>query len=239
MSNINKRLNSLKPYVTGIRFHENIQIVDTILKEGWVIPKSEFILKAEDEKDKTIFMFFSQDENIGIDEILDYIETIVNINLEREKKQILFKEKIEELREFFKKHKLNELINMKFSLIENDPIHKELDNDIHEENTSIEIKETKQPNVIESKEQLKEVFKEKPVFTENMTEEEREEEESIARAEAFRKQKLEKQNNPQVKTHNKVELPPKSNNTTIMEQTCDCGDGLDKFCDYCMERKGL
>lgn len=249
MSNIQNRLNELKPYIIGLRFQDNIPLVDTILKEGWVIPKSDIIgnLKGEDAN---YYMFFSDTQ--GIDEILDFIEKTINLNNEREKKQILFKEKQKELQEFFKKHTLSELLTMKFELSDPQFIESDLSNDIHNENinesftTSITM-ETSNPTpefteknlVIESTEQLKEVFSEKANIRENMTEEEREEEEAIARAESYRNNKdkfklgTHKKEEKVVTKHGNINLPPKNN------LTCDCGDGLDKICDICMERKSF
>ena len=59
MSNIQNRLNNLKPYVIGIRFIENISVIDVVLKEGWTIPKSTIVLNDEIEKGTNIFIFFS------------------------------------------------------------------------------------------------------------------------------------------------------------------------------------
>lgn len=256
MSNIQKRLNSLKPHVIGIRFHEGIPLVDVILKEGWGIPKSEYIKFAEGDKGSGYFMFFSDDENYGIDEILNYVEQIININIEREKKNVLLKEKVVELQTFFKKHSLNDLYKMKFVLnndISDDimiddedlklpSVNKTTINTNDNKLITNEINEDKTPPIIETKEQLKEVFDEKPRFRDDMTDEEREEEEAIAKARNYRKQQEElkkngnvnKSNNLIKTQHKGIELPPKN-----IKTTCNCGDSLETFCDVCMESKGL
>lgn len=245
MSNtIQNRLASLKQYVHGIRFLDSFPVVDVILKENWLIPKSSSIVNAEVDKSINHYIFTSEKE--GIDEILDFVEYTVNLNLDKEKKQILFKEKVKELQEFFKKHKLVQLVNLKFTLKENDLIDEELENDIHEDLNEIKLEEIKSntelveevkiPVVIENNEQLKETFGEKPLFKENMTEEEREEEEAIARAKAFRDNKdvFKLTGNNKVKTkHGQIELPSKN------IKVCECGDDLDKICGICADRKSL
>ena len=45
MSKIQERLNTLRPYVIGIRYVQGIQLVDAILKEGWTVPESQLIQK--------------------------------------------------------------------------------------------------------------------------------------------------------------------------------------------------
>ncbi len=243
MSNtIQNRLTALKQYVHGIRFVENFPIVDVILKENWTIPKSNTIVNAE--VDKSIYHYIFTSEKEGIDEILDFVEHTVNLNLEREQKQILFKEKIKEMQEFFKKHKLTELVNMRFSLEDE----KDLENDIYEEdidNTNLKINNMTEPEnkedgeikpiVIENTEQLKEIFDEKPIIRENMTEEEREEEEAIARAKAFR------DNKEKFKLNGSKPIVKQNNNVVqqnIKSQgTCNCSD--DNFCNVCIESKGF
>lgn len=262
MSNIQKRLDSLKPYVFSIRFLEGVAVLDVLLKAGWKIPSSDTVQKLKDETDDNYYMFFSSKEGIGVDELFDYVETIIQYNIENEKKVELLRTKVEELKVLFKKNSLVQLMNLKFTLnnnIENeitmDDIHnntnENLEKDIQSNNlinkSDVEINnvvesEIKKPIVIETKEQLKQIFEEKPMFKENMTEEEREEEEAIARAKAFRelkdKQKLDGVNS--VKKSNKVELPPRDKiNQTSQNLTCDCGDDFDKICGVCAERKSL
>ena len=61
-------------------------------------------------------MFYTQTENLGIDELLDYVEKIIKKNIEREKKHELLKEKVKELQVLFGKEPLTKLKNMKFVL---------------------------------------------------------------------------------------------------------------------------
>jgi len=116
MANIQKRLNSLQPYVIGIRYLKTIPIVDAIFKEGWNVPESDVILKEKQEGEENYYMFFTQKEGIGIDELLDYVEKIIKMNIEREKKHALLKTKVKELQVLFSKTPLTKLNNMRFVL---------------------------------------------------------------------------------------------------------------------------
>lgn len=115
--NIQQRINSLQPYVVQIRFVNGTSVVDTVFKQGWRVPQSSVIQSVKGDDEATNYhMFFTEKEELGIDDILDYIEQVIEINVEREKKYELLKVKTEELKELFKKNPLNKLQNMKFVL---------------------------------------------------------------------------------------------------------------------------
>lgn len=117
--NIQNRLNALQPYVIGVRFQNGMSIVDAVFTKGWTVPKSELILSNKgDAEELNYHMFFSQDENIGLDEILDYIEKIIGLNIEREKKHELLKVKVKELQDIFRQNPLSKLLKMKYVLPE-------------------------------------------------------------------------------------------------------------------------
>ena len=117
MKKLQQRVDSLKPYVISFRFQGGASIVDAVFKEGWHVPQSEVILSEKGEaEDLNYHMFFSQDENVGLDEILDYIERIIALNIERELKHELLKDKVKELKDIFRKNPLSKLEDMKFIL---------------------------------------------------------------------------------------------------------------------------
>ena len=110
MGEIQNRLNSLKPYINGIRFVDGVQIVDAIFKPGWAVPDSSGPIKREIvDKEKNYHMFFSTDSNIIFDDLLDHVEKIIDVNIEREKKHALLKEKIQVLQNLFNTNSLNKL----------------------------------------------------------------------------------------------------------------------------------
>jgi len=115
--NIEKRIKALQPYVIQMRFSNGVGIVDVVFKDGWKVPSSKVIdaIKGEDES-VNYYMFYTEQEDLGLDDVLDYIEQVINMNVEREKKYELLKVKTEELKDVFRKNSLSKLQNMKFVL---------------------------------------------------------------------------------------------------------------------------
>lgn len=114
MSKIQQRLDSLQPYINGIRYVQGMQIVDAMFKEGWTVPDSKIIRKELVDKSQNYYMFFSENEDITFDDLLDYIQNIIKINIERENKNILFKDKVKELQIIFKENNLNKLQKLEY-----------------------------------------------------------------------------------------------------------------------------
>jgi hypothetical protein len=129
MSKIQERLNELRPYVVGIRYLQGIQLVDAILKEGWAVPESQVINRERVDGDENYYMFFSDNEDIDIDDLLDFVQEIISLNIEREKKYELLKLKIGELQKMFKENTLTKLQKLKFTFNEPDIIPSLMDMD--------------------------------------------------------------------------------------------------------------
>ena len=112
---IQKRIDSLQPYVIQIRIVNGSTVVDTVFKDGWKVPTSKVINTVKgDDPQANYFMIYTEVEDLGLDDIFDYIEKVIEINIEREKKYELLKVKTEELKELFKTNSLSKLENMKF-----------------------------------------------------------------------------------------------------------------------------
>jgi hypothetical protein len=161
MSKIQERLNELRPYVVGIRYLQGIQLVDAVLKEGWAVPESQIIQRERVDGDENYYMFFSNNEDIDIDDLLDFVQEIINLNIEREKKYELLKSKVTELQKIFKENTLAKLQKLKFTFNEPDIIPSliDMDNikadiDINEEPISIEPK-IEEPKVQVNKQTVK------------------------------------------------------------------------------------
>lgn len=218
MSKIQERLEQLEPYVIGIRYLQKLPLIDVIFKDKWVVPDSEIIKKEKGEGDKNYFMFYSDKEGIGIDELLDYAETIINLNVEREKKNELLKVKVKELQKVFLERSLAELEQMEFSFgptpsMDFDPETISMDDEI----IIPEVKVEEPKNEVKpKKEPKKEVTKketEEATFT---------------------------------SVNNKIELPPKNKNGKVKvelethelpTETLEgpCTHGPDEFCPKCMD----
>jgi len=91
------------------------------------------------------YMLFSEVSGIGLDELLAYVKKTIDINVEREKKHELLREKVNELKELFKKHNLDKLKRLKFSFSEEDLVPKLNDFDV-----DVDIDETYEEEIIET-----------------------------------------------------------------------------------------
>jgi hypothetical protein len=245
MANIQKTLDSLQPYVIGIRYLEGTPLVDAVFKEGWTVPEEPNIKKIKGNEEMNYYMIFSEAKGIGLDELLGYVEKTIKINLEREKKHELLKIKVNELKEIFKKTSLSKLSTLKFTFAEEElvPNLNDFDIDIDDEMPPMPV--------IQSNEEVVEETIEQPVLAnaayldENgepieLTEEEREMLEEEARAERNRELLKNKKNNPISNAARKVELPPKKKmemvtNDIDYETDCDCGPG--EACNKCIDKK--
>ena len=236
MSNIQKTLEALQPYVIGIRYLDGLPVVDAVFKEGWTVPDSDIIKKVKGNDELNYYMIFSEKDGIGLDELLDYVDITIKANIEREKKQELLKEKVAELKEIFKKTSLLKLKRLKFDFVDEDLISDTTDLEL--DTTSIkEEKEVIQDDIIEPP-------IENPILKADESEYSDEENEILEeerRAENFKriqeKQRLNGQMN-NIKT--KVELPPKKNyesDVALMPEDCNCGPN--EACNICIANKDL
>lgn len=118
MIRIEKEINKLSPYFKGLRIVKGIPIVDAIFKDGWVVePKGGVGYKNSG----TVYVFFVEEEGTSeghIDLLLNAVREIVDFNIEREKKQDLFKRKLDSLKEMFSSHDLNELEKLEMKITE-------------------------------------------------------------------------------------------------------------------------
>jgi len=151
MSNIQKTLDSLQPYVIGIRYLEGTPLIDVVFKEGWTVPEDSKVKKVKGNDEMNYFMLFSEIEGIGLDELLAYVKKTIDINVEREKKHDLLREKANELKEVFKKNSLDKLKRLKFTFNEEDLVPKlndfDVDIDIDDTYDEEEVTETVTPNL--------------------------------------------------------------------------------------------
>lgn len=240
MSKIQEKLDSLQPYVSGIRYVEGIQLVEASFSEGWIIPESTVIRKEKIENN--YYMFFTQVEGITIDDLLDYVKSVIDINIEREKKHELLKEKVKELQILFKDNSLSKLQELKFAFNEPNlvPSLLEMDSDIL---TEIANEETLEP-IIEIQ---------APYAADEYDDEDEEERRiRLIEEENYRKQQESlynkfngpKNKNQKTKVLNNVELPPKNEKIEVevydlpdelKEGECACGP--EEACPKCLDSK--
>ena len=226
MSSIQKTLDSLQPYVIGIRYLEGLPLVDTVFKEGWTVPEDPSITKVKGDEGMNYYMIYSEKKGVGIDELLSFVDKTIKLNLEREKKHELLRLKVEELKKLFKDNTLARLTRLKFTFAEEDivPSLGEFDLNIEEqieteqiETEQIETEEVQEP-VIYTAEMVDNMYSEEDIVSQTLpqyvdengnpiqyTEEELEMMEEEARAERNRKLFKNKKNG----MASKIELPPR------------------------------
>jgi hypothetical protein len=120
MSSIQKTLDSLQPYVIGIRYLEGLPLVDTVFKEGWTVPDDPKITKVKGDEGMNYYMIYSESKGVGIDDLLAFVDKTIKLNQEREKKHELLRLKVEELKKIFKETPLAKLSRLKFTFTEED-----------------------------------------------------------------------------------------------------------------------
>lgn len=213
MSKIQEKLDSLQPYVVGIRYLHGMQIVDAVFKEGWSVPTSDIIKKEFVDESQNYYMFYTEKEGVTIDDLLDYVEGIIDVNIEREKKYTLLKQKVEELKKLFKDNSLTKLETLKFSFNEPSvmPSLSEMDDFDLEEEESIET------------EDIVETTTEENFKVDNNTNDSTVDNTNVANVKG-----------------QKVELPPKNEKIVVEEYEvpkiiCKCGP--DEVCPVCEEEK--
>ena len=63
MSKIQQTLDSLQPYVIGIRYLEGTPIVDAVFKDGWTVPEDTKIKKVKGNDELNYYMLLSEVED--------------------------------------------------------------------------------------------------------------------------------------------------------------------------------
>jgi hypothetical protein len=242
MGNLQETLNSLQPYVNSISYVSNKQVVVAKFNNGWILPDSKLVTKVKSAEDSDSYFIYSEVEGIGLDEILDYIRVVINVNLEREKKHLLLKEKIEELKTLFKKNTLAQLTKLRFVLTDDLIMPKSEDIELHDIDIEPEapvapaVQLPPPTSVVEVEPEY--IPEPQIPLPDNMTEEELEILEEERRAENYR---LYREKNPQpvkqpkgvTKKHQRVELPPRQ---MAYVGGCDCGEN--EACEKCIDAKG-
>jgi len=113
-----KEIENITDYIMSIRKLEKYFSFDVNFPSTWSI------LKSHVDETKTVFTknenkgkhvsFVSELDELSITETIDRINNIVKYNKEKEEKEKLFQEKVNELKSIFEKESLEELKNLKF-----------------------------------------------------------------------------------------------------------------------------
>lgn len=99
----------------GFRVNDKIRIVDFWVDVNWEVYKKEEdsrsydykLVKHDDTKTRAYYVIFSQD--MTHTELFSILSSMFEFNLDNEKKEKLYREKLIELKELFKNHSYDEL----------------------------------------------------------------------------------------------------------------------------------
>ena len=115
-----KEIENIVDYCSSIRKLKTYLSFDMVFPTTWTVLKSQVdetktVFNKSDDKGKNI-SFVSEINEQSISETISNIETVINYNKEKEEKERLFKEKVNELKNLFEKGGLEDLKNLKFDV---------------------------------------------------------------------------------------------------------------------------
>ena len=117
-----KEIEHIVDYCSSIRKLKTYLSFDMIFPATWNVLKSQVdetktVFNKSDDKGKNI-SFVSEINEEAISDTISKIETVIKYNKEKEEKERLFKEKVNELKNLFEKGGLEDLKNLKFDVDE-------------------------------------------------------------------------------------------------------------------------
>ena len=109
------------PYLKSIRKIEKYFSVDVLFPTTWKLPssyvdESKVMEQNSTEPNKRQFSFVSNINEKDLDDTISNVEKIVKYNLEREEKEKLFKQKIQDLKSVFESKNLESLKKLDFTI---------------------------------------------------------------------------------------------------------------------------
>ena len=117
-------IKSTDRYLKSVRVIKDYISFDMTFSKYWSITKKQTkdveVIRNENsqEPDKLIVSFVTNFDEESINRVELVINNIIKTNLEREEKEKLFKDKVQELKNIFEKQKLDNLKGLKFDLDE-------------------------------------------------------------------------------------------------------------------------
>jgi hypothetical protein len=119
-----KEFSTLLPYIQSVRKLKNYLSFDVSFPKTWKLPKKyieeDKILEQESTIiDNRFFSFVSEITEEGVENTSKNIQNIIKYNLEREEKEKLFQNKVDELKHIFEKQNLKNLKSLQFEIKNN------------------------------------------------------------------------------------------------------------------------
>ena len=129
----------LFPYMGSIRRLKEYISIDLVFPSNWEFP-TEVIQKCQVVQNEKfagpgISLSFVSKPNDELEQLILVIEELINLNLEREEKERLFKNKVTELKKLFNSTSLNQLKHLEFNVYDEDGIEPQLYGEDDEEHS--------------------------------------------------------------------------------------------------------
>jgi len=111
-----------KPYLKSLRYLKDFVSFDIFLKSSWGIPKkytNGIEVMSQDNSDRPnykLYSFVVKNDVNEVNSLQEGIKGIFNYNQEKEEKERLFKEKVQELKGMFESKDVNELKKLNFGI---------------------------------------------------------------------------------------------------------------------------
>lgn len=110
-----------KNYLKSVRFIKDHVSFDMSFPKTWDIKKEhvnnvDMIENESSDTNRKIISFVTEVNEQKVDIVEEVITKIIKFNIEREEKEKLFRNKVQELKDIFSKQKLEELKNLKFDV---------------------------------------------------------------------------------------------------------------------------
>lgn len=111
-------IDKVSKYLKSVRILKNYVSFDMLLPDSWSVLKSPQVVEVIKTEDNRVISFVCENKTEFIDTLEKYLDNIIKINIEKEEKERLFKEKVMELKNIFEKEKLENLKGLKFDVDE-------------------------------------------------------------------------------------------------------------------------
>jgi hypothetical protein len=116
-----KEFSELLPYIQSVRKIEKYLSFDISFPTSWKLPKKyvqeDKVMEQENKiAGNRTFSFVAEINESDVEQVTENLQNIIKYNLEREEKDRLFQNKVDELKTIFEKQNLESLQNLKFDL---------------------------------------------------------------------------------------------------------------------------
>jgi cysteinyl-tRNA synthetase len=116
-----KEFSELLPYLQSVRKIKTHLSFDVNFPKNWKLPKKyvqeDKVMEHQSQNpDERLISFVSEINEIEVELTSKNIKNVISYNLEREQKERLFNEKVEELKGLFEKQTLKNLQSLKFDV---------------------------------------------------------------------------------------------------------------------------